>query len=93
MKQFLLGLVAGACLLAGIYFFLTKDQKVRVDIGRLLDLDYIYMKDGSLIKGWLLRRDSQNLLIETAEGSFTLPASACAGVNENVFQQFVAAAI
>jgi len=89
MKKFLLGLIVGFFLTLGLYFILATDTRLHVDVGRLLDEDIIYLKDGGFIRGSVIDEGKEELLIETAKGNFTLPRSSCKDIAKNVLLRYV----
>jgi hypothetical protein len=93
IKNFLLGLMIGLCLASGLYFLRSSDTRLRIDIGRILDQDIVYLKDGSLVRGWVVKESESELLIETEKATFTLPASICKNIEKDVFLKFVRKAI
>lgn len=89
MKKFLLGLIIGAFFTAGSYFLFSWDTKLHTDVGKLLDMDTLCLKDGDVIDGWILYEDNENILVETEKGSFTLPRSTCISIKKNTFLQYI----
>ena len=89
MKKFILGFVAGVFLCAGFYFMRSSDVKLRVEVGRLLDQDVVYMTDGSRMLCWVAREGRDEISVETREGFFTLPRSVCARIEKDVFLKFI----
>jgi len=71
------------------YIMHFSDTKLHVDAGRFLDMDIIYLKDGGLIKGWIVNERNNEILIETGKGTFTLPRSICKSIEKDVFLRFV----
>jgi hypothetical protein len=86
-------IIVGLSLSAGFYFMRSADIKLRVDIGRMLDQDIVYLKDGSRIKCWVGNEGADEVFVETKEGSFTLPRSAYVRIEKDVFLKFVRNAI
>jgi len=93
IKKFILGLVIGVFLSFGLYFMRSSDTRLHVDVGRFLDQDIVYLKDGGLIRGWVVDEGGNEILIETGKGTFTLPRSICRRVEKKVFLRFVRKAI
>jgi len=85
--------MVGLFLSFGLYFIHFADVKLRVDLGRLLDQDIIYLKDGSLLRGWVVREGRDEILVETERGNFTLPRARCKSIEKDVFLRFVRKAI
>ena len=85
--------MVGLILSAGLYLLRSSDTKLLIDVGRLLDQDIVYLKDGSLVRGWVLDEGSDEILIETGKGTFTLPRSICKRIEKDVFLRFVRKAI
>ena len=89
MKRFLFGFILGVALLAGGYFYLRPDAKLHVDIGYLLDQDTLFLRDGSLMYGRILREDNKNILVETKSGTFVLDRSQCKFIQENTLLRYL----
>jgi hypothetical protein len=85
--------MVGVFLSAGLYFMRSSDIKLRVDIGRILDQDIVYLIDGSRIKCWVENEGVDEIAVETKEGAFTLPRSLCARIEKDVFLKFIHNAI
>ncbi len=82
-------MITGLFLSVGLYFLHTADTKFRVDTGRMLDQDIIYLKDGTRMKCWVGYEGKDEILVETQEGTFTLPRSVCLHIEKDVFLKFV----
>ena len=93
IKKFILGFARGLFLSFCIYFVRFADTKLRVDVGRLLDQDIIYMNDGTIVRGWVVKEIGNEILIETGKGNFTLPYSRFKSIEKDVFLRFVRKAI
>jgi hypothetical protein len=93
IKKFILGLIIGLVFSAGFYFMRVADTKLHVDVGRMLDQDIIYLADGTRMKCWVAHEGERDILVETKEGTFTLPRSVCLRIEKNVFLKFVRNAI
>ncbi|KPK97908.1 MAG: hypothetical protein AMJ95_06895 [Omnitrophica WOR_2 bacterium SM23_72] len=93
IKKFILGFIVGLFLSFSIYFIRSTDMKLRVDVGRLLDQDIVYLIDGSFVRGWVVREGKDEILVETEKGNFTLPRARCKSIEKDVFLRFVRKAI
>jgi len=89
MKKFLLGLVLGIFVSAVLCFFLYPDLRSRVQMGRMLDRDTIYLKDGSVLHGWIVEENETQIFVEVGKGYFTLPRSQCHNIRRNTFLRYV----
>jgi len=88
MKRIVLGFILGAFLAATGMFLLYPNPGIRIDIGRMLDEDIVYLKDGTVMRGWVINKTSQNILLEIEGGSLTLPVSKCEVIKENVLLRY-----
>ena len=93
IKKFILGFGVGLALSFCIYFVRFADVKLHIDVGRLLDQDIVYMKDGTLLRGWVVKEGAHEILIETEKGNFPLPRSRFKAIEKDVFLKFVRKAI
>ncbi|MBN3037944.1 MAG: hypothetical protein JW869_00840 [Candidatus Omnitrophica bacterium] len=89
MKKFLLGLIVGIFLASYIYLFLNIGPQFHVTLGHLLDKDTLYLKDGSVLQGWIIKKDSRNIWFAQEKGYFTLPLSQCEIIQENALLQYI----
>ena len=86
MKNFIIGLAVGAVLGFAAAFYSNASP---LRMGRLLDQDIFYLKNGDVLRGWLLEKNGDSLLIETAGGSVSLDARDCRGIQENYLAKYV----
>ena len=89
MKKFLLGLIIGIFLSSYSYFFVNLGPRFRVEIGHQLDKDALYLKDGSVVEGWIIKKDKRSVWIAQEKGYFSLPLSQCELIRENVLMQYI----
>jgi len=89
MKKLILGFILGIFFAAGIYFYSSKDAKLHIDIGRILDEDVVYMKDGNTFNGWILEEGKDDILIQVEKSTFTIPKSSCAIIKKNIFMRYL----
>jgi len=88
MKKFILGFITGIFLAAGIYFFLHQNRLLQIELGRLLDKDTIYLENGTIVKGWIVRESEREILVEVEKGYFTVPRSRCKEIRENALLRY-----
>lgn len=89
MKKFLFGLILGIFFSTYLYLFINLGPKVHVELGHLLDKDALYLKDGTILEGWIVKKDSRNIWIAQEKGYFSLPAAQCKMIQENVLLQYI----
>lgn len=89
MKRLLLGVIIGLFLSSYLYFFVDLGPRFRIEIGQMLDKDTLYLKDGSVIDGWIIRNDKRTIWFAQEKGYFTLPVSQCELIRENVLLQYI----
>jgi len=89
MKKFLLGFALGAFLMVIIYFAPYVDPRFRVQLGRILDKDIIYLKNGQIIQGWIVIEDSREIYIEVEEGHYYIDVSQCKQIKKNYLLQYI----
>ena len=89
MKKFFLGFVVGAFLTLSIFFTPYADPRARVRIGRMLDEDILYLKNGSVIRGWIVKESPKEILVEFENGSFALKPSECEEIKRNYLLKYV----
>ncbi len=89
MKKFLLGFAIGVFVMVVVYFAPYVDPRFRVQLGRILDKDMIYLKDGSIMQGWIIVEDSGEIYIEIKEGYYYLPLNQCEQIKRNYLLQYI----
>ena len=89
MNKVILGFIIGLLFAAGVYFYSSKDVKLHIDIGRILDQDMVYMKDGSTFNGWILEEGKDDILMQVEKSTFTIPKSSCASIKKNIFMRYL----
>ena len=89
MKKFLVGLVLGLFLASCYYYFYHPDPLFRLKVGRLLDRDTVYLEDGTIVHGWIVKSDENYIWIETESGYFDLPVSRCKIVRKNTLLRYI----
>jgi len=89
MVKVILGFIVGIFFAAGVYFYSSKDVKLHIDIGRILDEDVVYMKDGTTFNGWILEEGKDDILMEVQKSTFTIPRSSCASIKRNIFMRYL----
>ncbi len=93
IRKFILGFIVGLFFSFSLYFIRFADMKLRVGVGRVLDQDIVYLKDGSFLRGWVVQEEGDEILVETGKGNFTLPRARCKSIEKDVFLKFVRKAI
>ena len=63
--------------------------RFRIEIGHLLDKDALYLKDGSIIEGWIIKKGTRSVWIAQEKGYFSLPVAQCELIRENVLMQYI----
>jgi len=89
MKNFILGLFIGIFITVTLYFTPYIDPRFRTKIGHLLDKDIILLKNGNIIKGWILKKQKDKISIEIANGYIVLPYSDCEHIEENYLLKYM----
>lgn len=89
MKKFLLGLVLGVFLTTGAFFLPYTDPHFRIRVGRMLDEDIIYLKNGSIVRGWIIKESPKKILVEFDKGTFSLSISECESIKRNYLLKYV----
>lgn len=89
MKKFLLGFIIGMFFAGSLYFFLQPDATVRLKVGRLLDRDTLYLKNGDVILGWIVQEEGDKILVEVEKGTFILNRSECKSIQRNTFLRYL----
>ena len=89
MKKFIAGFIVGIAFSVALYFSFNPSKGVTVFTGRILDRDTIYLKDGSIVKGWIAKEDNRQIWIETKEGYFTIDRSECQNIQHNTLLLYV----
>ncbi|MBI4707984.1 MAG: hypothetical protein HY761_08680 [Candidatus Omnitrophica bacterium] len=89
MKKFLLGFIVGMFFTGSLYFFLQPDATVRIKMGRLLDRDTLYLKNGDVILGWIVQEEGDKILVEVEKGTFILNRSECKSIQKNTFLRYL----
>ncbi|MFH1867796.1 MAG: hypothetical protein ABH843_02380 [Candidatus Omnitrophota bacterium] len=89
MKKFFLGLALGVFLTVCIFFMPYTDPRLRIRIGRILDEDIIYLKNKSIVRGWIVRETPKEILVEVENGTFSLRLSECEGIRKNYLLKYV----
>lgn len=89
MKTFLLGLIVGIFLAIIIYYTPGFDPKLRIRLGRLLDKDIIFLKNGNIVRGWIFKESDEEFLVELEKGYFRLPRSECETIEKNYLLQYM----
>ena len=82
----ILGFCAGvlACFVVVVHYNLSP-----VKIGRQLDEDIIFLKNGNILRGQILDKRADEIIVETKNGSVTFKTSECLSVHENNFMQYL----
>lgn len=68
---------------------LSADARLHTDVGHFLDQDVVHLKNGDFIRGWVIEEGSQDILIDTEKGSFTLPRSSCKSIDKNFLARYI----
>ncbi|MBL7071593.1 MAG: hypothetical protein ISS26_05435 [Candidatus Omnitrophica bacterium] len=89
MKKFLIGFIIGIFFTVIIYFAPYVDPRFRVNLGRVLDKDMIYLKNGSVIQGWIIIEDGEEIYVEIKEEYFSISLSQCEQIKRNYLLQYV----
>jgi hypothetical protein len=89
MKKFLLGFVIGVFLTVCIYFAPYTDPRFRIEVGRMLDEDIIYLKSGTIVQGRIINETEEEIFIELKEGYFNLSLSQCEKIKRNHLFQYI----
>ena len=89
MKKFLLGLVIGVFLTLCVFFTPYADPRLRIRIGRILDEDILFLKNRSIVRGWIVRESPKEILIEFEKGCFSLSPSECKEIKRNYLLKYV----
>jgi hypothetical protein len=89
MKKFLAGLIAGIFFSIVLYFFINPSHLLNTHTGEMLDRDTLYLKDGSIMKGWIKGGDNISIIVETGKGFFTIPRAQCRLIQENTLLLYV----
>ena len=89
MKTLLLGFILGVFIASVVFFLLKPNPELLAKLGHELDKDKVYLKDGQILEGWIIKEDEENLWIEVGDGYFTLPYSQCKNIRKNVLSQYL----
>ena len=89
MKKILIGMLAGVSLTVVAYFLFYPNPTLRINTGRLLDQDTFYLKNGQLIRGWIVKDEGDKIIVDIEKGSLTLNRSSCKEIQENVFLRYL----
>jgi hypothetical protein len=89
MNKLILGFIIGIFFAAGMYFYYSKDTKLRIDIGRMLDQDVVYLKDGNTFNGWILQEGKDDILIQVEKSTFTVPKSSCVYIKKDILMRYL----
>ena len=89
MKNFIFGLFIGIFVTITLYFTPYIDPRFRTKIGHLLDKDIILLKNGNIMKGWILKRQEGNLTIEIANGYIIIPYCDCEHLEDNYLLKYM----
>ncbi|MFH1593146.1 MAG: hypothetical protein ABID09_00440 [Candidatus Omnitrophota bacterium] len=89
MKKFFAGFILGIFFIATLYFFFAPQKELKIYVGRLLDLDTIYLTSGTMLRGWIVKEDDERIWVETDKDSFTIPRSKCKGIQKNVLLRYL----
>ena len=83
MKRIAIGLILGVVLTASIYFAPYTDPRFRATLGRALDKDIIYLENGSVVEGWIMKEAEGEIFIQVEDGHYSLALSECKMVVRN----------
>ena len=89
MIKFIFGVVVGVFVAAGIYFFQKPALPHQYSVGRFLDEDIVYLNSGKIIRCLVVNEDINAILVETKDGSFSLPRSKCALIRKNAPMHYI----
>lgn len=89
MLKFLIGCVIGAMLTLTAYVLFPIDPRLQIEVGRLLDRDTLYLNNGHIIEGWIVRENEQDLLVELETGNFSIRRSECNMIRKNTFLRYL----
>lgn len=81
MKRFLIGVAVGVMLALSVGFFLNP--VMRYYVGSFLDEDIIYLKGGTIIRGWIVQENAEFFFVNTKSDFFSVPRSKCIAVHKN----------
>lgn len=81
MKRFLVGIAVGIIFTLSAGFLLNP--VMRYYVGSILDEDVVYLKGGTIIRGWIEREEAELFFIRTKSDSFSIPRSKCIAVHKN----------
>jgi hypothetical protein len=84
MKKFIAGFIVGIFLCLGAVFFLYRGGVARLDLGRALDKDMIILGNGTVLRGWILKRENNEIFMEFEDkGRMNIPEGHCKNIQEN----------
>lgn len=90
MIRFLFGLLLGVvCAYVVLFYQRPPSFLAPITVGRLLDRDTIYVKDGGILQGWIREESEKDLLIETDRGTFRMPREQCLKVERDSWARYV----
>jgi hypothetical protein len=89
MKKFTFGLITGIILAAVLGFFFHPSPELRIELGRLLDRDTIYLKNGKVVEGWVVKEDNNQIWVELGTGHFILHRAECKAIRKNSLLRYV----
>lgn len=89
MKKVLLGFIIGIVAAVSAYLFLNPNPMPRINLGRLLDKDTIYLANGQILDGWIADENENTILLEVEKGTVTLSRARCRSIQKNKLLQYI----
>jgi hypothetical protein len=79
----------GSLISAGLYFYWSSDTKLHVEVGRFLDEDRVYLKNGDSLKCWVVKESPKEIVIETKTGTFTVSRFSCKSIDKDIYLRYI----
>ncbi len=90
---FIAGLVAGSVITLGTgvvgSLYRSFHQLAAIQMGRLLDTDFIYLRSGDILHGCILSEDEKSIWIEFPKGSAKIDRSDILRLEKNPYTRYV----
>lgn len=89
---FITGLVAGAVLTLGIgavgSIYRNFHQLAAIQMGRLLDTDFIYLRSGDILRGCVVSEDEKYVWIEFPKGSAKIDRADILRIEKDLYTRY-----